>query len=38
MKTYDWTVGDMVDYAHIQEVGAAALMDLQEQGYAYIAW
>lgn len=38
MKTFDWTPKDMVDFAHIEEVGAAALMELQEQGYAYIAW
>lgn len=38
MKTYNWTAKDMVDYALIEEVGAAALMELQEQGYAYLAW
>lgn len=38
MKTFDWQAADMVDFAQIEEVGAAALMELQEQGYAYIAW
>lgn len=38
MKTVGWTAQDMVDFAQIEEVGAAALMELQEQGYAYIAW
>lgn len=38
MKTVGWTDKDMVDFARIEEVGAAAMMELQEQGYAYIAW
>lgn len=38
MKSFDWGPADMVDYAIVEEVGAAALMELQEQGYAYLAW
>jgi hypothetical protein len=38
MKTLGWTAADMADFATIEEVGAAALMELQEQGWAYIAW
>ncbi|WP_418320203.1 DsrE family protein [Piscinibacter sakaiensis] len=38
MKTYRWTGQDMVDFAEVEEVGASTLMELQEQGYAYIAW
>lgn len=38
LKTLGWTAADIVDYARIEDVGAAALMELQEQGYAYIAW
>lgn len=38
MKTLGWTAADMVDFARIEEVGAAVLMELQEQGWAYIAW
>lgn len=38
MKTFDWQAADMVDFAQVEEVGAASLMELQEQGYAYIAW
>lgn len=38
MKTLGWTVADMEDYVQVEEVGAAALMELQEQGWAYIAW
>jgi intracellular sulfur oxidation DsrE/DsrF family protein len=38
MKTVGWTAKDMADFAQIEEVGAAAMMELQEQGYAYIAW
>jgi len=38
MKTLDWTAADIEPYAKVEEVGAAALMELQEQGWAYIAW
>lgn len=38
MKTIGWGPADMVDFAQVEEVGAAVLMELQEQGYAYIAW
>ncbi|WP_162910186.1 DsrE family protein [Azohydromonas sediminis] len=38
MKTLGWTAQDIVEVAKVEEVGAATLMELQEQGYAYIAW
>ena len=38
MKSLGWTAADMVDFAKIEDVGAAALMNFQKQGYAYIAW
>ena len=38
MHTVGWTAADMVDFAHVEEVGAAAVMELQERGYAYLAW
>lgn len=38
MKTMNWTAADMQPYAQVEEVGAAAIMELQEQGYAYLAW
>jgi uncharacterized protein len=38
MKTLDWTAADIEPYAKVEQVGAAALMELQEQGWAYIAW
>ena len=38
MKTLGWTAADMADFATVEEVGAATLMELQEQGWAYIAW
>jgi intracellular sulfur oxidation DsrE/DsrF family protein len=38
MKTLGWTDKDIVEFAKIEEVGAAALMEMQEQGWAYIAW
>lgn len=38
MKTLDWTAADIEPYAKVEQVGAAVLMELQEQGWAYIAW
>ncbi len=38
MKTLGWTAADIVDFARVDEVGAATIMELQEQGWAYIAW
>lgn len=38
MHTLGWEKGDMLDFARVEEVGAAAIMELQEKGYAYIAW
>jgi len=38
MHTLGWEKADMLDFVRVEEVGAAALMELQEKGYAYIAW
>lgn len=38
MKTLGWSAADMVAFAKVEEVGAAVLMELQEQGWAYLAW
>lgn len=38
MHSLGWRKTDMLDFARIEEVGAAALMEFQEQGYAYVAW
>lgn len=38
MNTVGYTEEDMRDFARIEAVGAAALMEYQEDGYAYIAW
>lgn len=38
MKALGWTEKDMLESAKIVEVGAADLMELQQQGYAYISW
>jgi intracellular sulfur oxidation DsrE/DsrF family protein len=38
MKTLGWTAADMQPFVTVEEVGAATLMELQEQGYAYLAW
>jgi intracellular sulfur oxidation DsrE/DsrF family protein len=38
MQTLGWSAAALEDYAQIEPVGAATLMELQERGYAYIAW
>ncbi|MEY5028685.1 MAG: hypothetical protein RLZ63_1000 [Pseudomonadota bacterium] len=38
MKTIGWSAKDIIPQARIEEVGAAALMEMQERGWAYIAW
>jgi len=38
MQSLGWEEDDMVDFARVVQVGAAELMELQEDGYAYIAW
>ena len=38
MHSMDWTAKDMLEVAQIEEVGVAAMMELQERGYAYLAW
>lgn len=38
MKSLGWTEKDLLDYPTVVEVGANDLMELQEQGYAYISW
>ena len=38
MKALGWEKKDMLDSAKIVEVGAADLMELQQQGYAYLSW
>lgn len=38
MKSLNWSKEDLVDFAQVVQVGAADLMELQEQGYSYISW
>lgn len=38
MNSIGWSMEDMEDYADYVDVGAAALMELQEEGFAYVAW
>lgn len=38
MKSLKWKADNILDSAKIVEVGAADLMELQQQGYAYISW
>ena len=38
MKGLKWTAENILDSAKVVDVGAADLMELQQQGYAYISW
>jgi len=38
MKALKWTEKDIIENVKIVEVGAADLMELQEQGYSYLSW
>lgn len=38
MNTIHWTDADMRPFAEYSEVGAAALMELQEEGYKLLVW
>lgn len=38
MKTVGWTAADMQDFIQVEDFGASAVMRLQQQGYAYLAW
>ena len=38
MKSLNWTKKDILESAKYVEVGAADIMELQEQGYSYISW
>lgn len=38
MKSMNWGAKDMLDFATIEDVGAASLMERQEKGWAYVAW
>lgn len=38
MHTLGWTPEQMLDFIEVEHVGAAAVMKLQQQGYAYLAW
>lgn len=38
MKSLNWTEKDLVPFAKVVEVGAADLVELQEQGFSYISW
>lgn len=38
MKSLNWTQADLLPFAKYVDVGAADLMELQEQGFAYVSW
>ena len=38
MKSLGWTKKDILESAKMVDVGAADIMELQQQGYAYLSW
>jgi uncharacterized protein len=38
MHSVGWTESDMLSFAQVEEVGAAAVMELQEKGHTSLAW
>ncbi len=38
MTSLGWTAEDMLPFVKVVKVGAADIMELQEQGYSYISW
>lgn len=38
MNALGWTKDDLYDFVEVVQVGAADLIELQEQGYSYISW
>jgi intracellular sulfur oxidation DsrE/DsrF family protein len=38
MKSLGWTEDDLLPLAKVVDVGAADLMELQQQGFAYVSW
>lgn len=38
MHSLGWTEDDVYDFAEVVQVGAADIMELQEQGYSYLTW
>jgi intracellular sulfur oxidation DsrE/DsrF family protein len=38
LKSLKWGAKDVIPLAKVVDVGAADLMELQEQGYSYISW
>lgn len=38
MKSLNWTEEDLLPFAKVVEVGAADVLELQEQGYSYLSW
>jgi len=38
LRSLGWTEKDLQEFAQIEDFGAATIMRLQQQGYAYLAW
>jgi len=38
LKSLGWSADDLHEFAKVVDVGAGDLMELQEQGYAYVSW
>ncbi len=38
MQSLGWEKADLYDFVEVVQVGAADLLELQEEGYSYISW
>ena len=38
LRTLGWSGKDLHDYVKVEDFGAATVMRLQQEGYAYLAW
>ena len=38
MKALDWTEKDLADFARVVPIGVDDIMQLQEEGFAYMSW
>ena len=38
MESLNWDKNDLVDFAKVVPIGIDDIMQLQEKGFAYIAW
>lgn len=38
MKSLGWTEKELLPFSEVVKIGAADIMELQEQGYSYLSW